>query len=148
MTIDILPTVARLAGAPLPELPIDGRDIWPLVSAQPGARSPHEGYYFFWDRDLQAVRSGRWKLHLAHTYRTLDGRPGGMGGKPVPYAQARTSLALFDLAEDPGETTNVAGRHPEVVQRLETLAERAREDLGDSATKQAGKGVRPPGQVN
>jgi arylsulfatase A-like enzyme len=148
MTIDILPTVARLAGARLPDLPIDGRDIWPLASAQPGARSPHEAYYFFWDRHLQAVRSGRWKLHLPHAYRTLGGRPGGSGGKPAPYTQAQTPLALFDLAEDPGETNDVAGRHPDVVQRLKALAERAREDLGDSDTKQTGKGVRPPGRAD
>jgi arylsulfatase A-like enzyme len=148
MTIDILPTVAGLAGARLPDLPIDGRDIWPLASARPGARSPHEAYYFFWDRHLQAVRSGRWKLHLPHAYRTLGGRPGGSGGKPAPYAQARTPLALFDLAEDPGEADDVAGRHPDVVRRLEDLAERAREDLGDSATNQTGKGVRPPGQAD
>ena len=51
-TIDIFPTVARLTGAKLPEHPIDGKDIWPLVSAQPGAKSPHEAYFFYWGREL------------------------------------------------------------------------------------------------
>ncbi len=147
MTIDILPTLARFAGAPLPRLPIDGKDIRPLLSGQPGARSPHEALYFYWDRHLQAVRSGPWKLHFPHAFRTLAGRPGGRDGKPASYEEARTGLALFDLEKDPGETTDVAAGHPDVVERLKKLADRAREELGDSATKQVGKGVRPPGRL-
>jgi arylsulfatase A len=147
MTIDILPTLAKLAGAPLPQHKIDGLDIWPLISAQPGAKSPHEALYFYWQRALQAVRSGKWKLHIAHDYRSLDGKPGGAGGKPVPYVQKKTGLALYDLEKDPGETTNVADRHPEIVEHLQRLAEKARADLGDSATKQGGKGVRPAGSL-
>jgi arylsulfatase A-like enzyme len=145
MTIDILPTVARLAGAALPPQPIDGLDIWPLIVGQPGARNPHEAYYFYWGQELQAVRSGRWKLHFAHPYPTLGGRPGGTGGNPVPYRQTRTELALFDLDTDVGEKVNVADKHPEVVAALERLAEKAREELGDSATNRNGKGVRPAG---
>jgi arylsulfatase A-like enzyme len=147
MTIDILPTLAKLADAPLPERKIDGLDIWPLISAQPGAKSPHDALYFYWDRELQAVRSGKWKLHFPHTYRTLAGKPSGSGGKPAPYGQAKTGLALFNLEDDIGETTDVADKHPEVVQRLKALAEKAREDLGDSATNRPGKGVRQPGHI-
>jgi arylsulfatase A-like enzyme len=147
MTIDILPTLARLAGADPPRLPIDGKDIWPLVSGRPGTVSPHEALYFYWDRHLQALRSGKWKLHFPHTYRTLAGKPGGSDGKPARYEEARTGLALFDLEKDPGETTDVADKHPDVVERLKKLADRAREELGDSATKQEGKGVRPPGRL-
>jgi arylsulfatase A len=147
MTIDIMPTVARLAGANLPEHRIDGLDIWPLVSAQPGARSPHQAYFFYWGRDLQAVRSGRWKLHFPHSYPTLAGKPGGSGGKMVLYRQAQTPLALYDLEKDPGETANLADEHPDVVERLKTLANQARSDLGDSASKQPGTGVRPPGRI-
>ena len=54
---------------------------------------------------------------------------------------------MFDLDNDVGETTNVAEQHPDVVKRLEELAERCREDLGDSATKREGKNVRPPGML-
>lgn len=142
MTIDLLPTAAKLAGAPLPEHTIDGVDIWPLISAQPGARSPHEAFYFYWNRELQALRSGTWKLHFPHTYPSLAGKPGGSGGKPAPYYQGGTDLALYDLENDVGETTNVAEQHPQMVERLKRLAEKAREELGDSATKQSGKGVR------
>jgi arylsulfatase A-like enzyme len=146
MTIDVLPTVARLAGAELPKHKIDGLDIWPLISGKPGAKSPHEGYYFYWGRALQAVRSGKWKLHFPHAYTTLAGKAGGEDGKPAPYSQGETALALYDLESDPGEKINVADKHPELVKRLQALAEQAREDLGDSVTKQAGKGVRPEGQ--
>jgi arylsulfatase A-like enzyme/cyclophilin family peptidyl-prolyl cis-trans isomerase len=143
MTIDLLPTLAKLAGAALPEHKIDGLDIWPLLAGKPGAKNPHEAYFFYWDRHLQAIRSGRWKLHFPHPYRTLAGKPGGTGGKPAEYGEAKTPRALFDLEQDPGETTDVADRRPDVVARLEKLADAAREDLGDSATKRPGKGVRP-----
>lgn len=147
MTIDVLPTLAGLAGAKLPARKIDGKDIWPLIEGKKEARSPHEAYYFYWNRELQAVRSGKWKLHFPHEYRTLAGKPGGRDGKPARYVQQTTPLALFDLETDPGEKTNLADRHPEVVARMKKLADGAREELGDSATKQKGKGVREPGTI-
>jgi arylsulfatase A len=145
MTIDLLPTIAKLAGAELPKHPIDGKDIGPLLMGDAKAKSPHEALYFYWGRELQAVRSGKWKLHFPHAYRTLAGKPGGAGGTPSKYQQAETELALYDLESDIGEKTNVAEKHPDVVARLKALAEKSREDLGDSATKQQGKGVRPAG---
>jgi arylsulfatase A-like enzyme len=145
-TIDILPTLAKLAGAELPKHKIDGLDIWPLLAGAEGARSPHEAYYFYWERHLQAVRSGQWKLHFPHDYRTLDGKAGGTGGKPAPYAQGKTELALYELDNDSGETRNVVAQNPDVVRRLQALADKARADLGDSATKREGKGVRPAGK--
>jgi arylsulfatase A len=147
MTIDILPTVAGLVGAKLPDHKIDGLDIWPLISGQPGAKSPHEALFFYWGQHLQGLRSGKWKLHFEHTYATLAGKPGGTGGMPVPYSTAKTGLALYDLEADKGETTSIADQNPEAVKRLEALAEAARDDLGDSATKQKGKGVREPGRL-
>ena len=147
MTIDLLPTLAKLIGANLTDdRTIDGLNIWPLISGQPGAKSPHSAFYFYWDRELQAVRSGRWKLHFPHAYRSLEGE-GGRGGVPTKYVQRKIELSLFDLGTDPGETKNVAAEHPEIVARLQALAQQAREDLGDSATKQTGKNVRPAGQL-
>jgi arylsulfatase A len=145
MTIDLLPTIARLADAAAPPLPIDGKDIWPLIAGEPGAKSPHEGYAFYWGKHLEAVRAGRWKLHFPHDYRTLAGKPGGKDGKPVAYATGRIGLSLFDLETDAAETTDVKDRHPDVVARLQGLAERFREDLGDA--QRPGKGVRPPGRL-
>ncbi len=147
MTIDLLPTFAGLSGAALPEHKIDGLDIWPLISGQPGAKCPHQAYYFYWERHLQAVRSGPWKLHFPHNYRTLAGKAGGKDGAPAPYAQTTTAQVLYNLETDPSETTDVSARHPEVVSKLIELANKARAELGDSATKQQGSGVRPAGLV-
>ncbi len=144
MTIDVLPTLARLAGGRLPAHPIDGLDIRPLLAGERKAKSPHDALYFYWDDHLQAVRSGDWKLHLPHDYPTPD--PVG-GGKPGKLVRIKTPLALFNIANDPTETKDHAAQHPEIVARLEALAARARADLGDSATKQKGGGVREPGRL-
>ena len=94
-------------------------------------RSPHEALYFYWDRELQAVRSGKWKLHFPHTYRTMTEKKGG-GGQPGEYRQAQIELSLYDLETDPGETKNVASEHADVVERMTRLADDARRDMGDS----------------
>ncbi len=146
MTIDLLPTLAKLAGAPVStERIIDGRDMWPLMAGQPNARAPHDALYFYWGSELHAVRSGRWKLHLPHPYQSLDGA--GNDGSPGRYVRKEIPLSLFDLEKDAGETTNVADRNPAVVKRLLEHAERARDDLGDSLTKRAGRNVRPAGRM-
>jgi arylsulfatase A len=145
MTIDILPTIAKFAGAEPPKLPIDGKDIGPLLVGEKGAKSPQEAYFFYWGPELQAVRAGKWKLHFPHDYRTL--KQAGKDGKPGPYANAKIGLSLFDLESDIGETKDVSGDQPEVVARLKALADRARLDLGDSASKMVGTGVRPAGMV-
>ena len=147
MTIDVLPTVAKLVGVELSsERTIDGLDIWPLMAGQPGARSPHDALYFYWGGELQAMRSGKWKLHFPHRYRSLRDKPGS-DGTPGPYVQLEIGLALFDMEADIGETTNLADRHPDVVKRLTALANRMREELGDSATKTKGKNAREPGRL-
>jgi arylsulfatase A len=147
MTIDILPTVAHLIGAKLPNHKIDGKNIWPLIQGEPGARSPHEAYYFYWGNQLQAVRMGNWKLHFPHPYRTLSGRKGGTGGIPVKYDETEIGLALFNLETDMGETQDVKNEHPEIVARIQVLADKMRADLGDSATKTEGSGIRPAGRL-
>jgi arylsulfatase A-like enzyme len=146
-TIDIFPTVAALTGARLPDHPIDGEDIYPLMSDAPGAKTPHEAYYYYWGNHLQAIRSGDWKLHFPHEYRSLTGTP-GRDGKPGGYSTQKTELALYNLKTDVGETTDVKGEHPEVVARLQRLAEAAREELGDSAQQRQGKGFRPPARID
>jgi arylsulfatase A-like enzyme len=95
-TIDLLPTFARLAGAKVPaDRVIDGKDIWPLMADAPGAKSPHEAYFYYRGTNLEAVRSGRWKLR-----------------------RAKKSTALYDLGADIGEKNNVADENPGIVQRL------------------------------
>lgn len=134
MTIDLLPTIARFTGAKLPEHKIDGKDISSLLLDEPGAKSPQEAYFFYWNKELQGVRSGSWKLYFPHTYRTLVSE-GGKDGKPAPYKEAKTGLELYNLETDLGETTNVAARHPDVVARMQALAESIRKELGDVPQK-------------
>ena len=147
MTIDVLPTVAGLVGAPLPPREIDGRDIWPVHSE--GAPSPHEALYFWYHGgDLEAVRSGRWKLHFPHGYRTMRGREAGAGGQPGKYDySARTGLELYDLQEDPSEERDVAGEHPGEVRRITELAEAMAARLGNRLTEVEGSDVREPGRL-
>lgn len=151
MTIDLLPTLAGLVDAKLPAHKIDGLDVWPLLAGSPGASNPHDAYlYYFEQNQLQAVVSGdgRWKLQLPHTYRSLSGRPGGHGGTPVKYDSLKiASPELYDLANDVGETTDLAEKHPEVVQRLLDVVADARAELGDSLTQRTGQGIRPVGRI-
>lgn len=146
MTIDLLPTIADRVGAKLPEHKIDGLDVWPLIAGEPGARNPHQAYFYWYERNqLQAVVTGdgRWKLQLPHTYRTLAGRAGGTGGIPVKYEQRKIEKPeLYDLEHDQSEATDVASAHPQVVEKLLALADQARSELGDSLTGQTGSGVR------
>ena len=90
---------------------------------------------------------GDWKLIFPHTYRTLDGKPGGDGGTPVGYASAKTGLELYHLGDDVEEKHNVADEHPEVVKQLQAFAEKARAELGDSLQKRKGSGIREPGRL-
>jgi arylsulfatase A-like enzyme len=149
MSIDLLPTIARLIGAELPDLRIDGRDITDLLTGAPDARSPHEALFFYYGRnDLEALRSGRWKLHFPHGYRTMVGREPGSGGRPAPYdTSARIGLELYDLVSDPGETRDVAAENVDVVQHLQRLADAMRADLGDDLTGTPPTHAREPGRM-
>ena len=82
MTIDLLPTIAKFAGADLPKLPIDGKDIGPLLTGVKNAKSPQDAYFFYWGPALQAMRSGKWKLHFPHAYQSL--KEGGQGRQAGP----------------------------------------------------------------
>ncbi|MDX2248116.1 MAG: sulfatase [Bacteroidia bacterium] len=149
MTIDILPTLAGLTGAELPQHPIDGKDIWPIISGDEHAQNPHEAYFFYYNQnELHAVLSGdgRWKLYLPHKYRSLNGREGSDDGLPIPYEMNEMGLELYDLDNDISETKNVAADHPEIVTQMQQHAEAARAELGDKLTSRTGTGVRPVGE--
>lgn len=136
ITMDLLPTFAGLAGAKLPtDRTIDGKNIWALMSGRAGDKSPHEAFYYYQIDQLQAVRGGKWKLHLPLRPKKRH------WGDPIPEAP----LALYDLENDIGEKNNVAQEHPDVVKRLLALAEKARTDLGD--VDRQGTGQRPAGRV-
>ncbi|MBI1345205.1 sulfatase-like hydrolase/transferase [bacterium] len=144
-TIDILPTIAHLAQADLPSAKIDGKNIWPVLSDPEKEKSPHEVFWFYWGAELQAIRSGDWKLHFPHSYRSLISP--GKDGLPGPYQQLQTELALYNLHEDVGELQNRVADEPDIVRHLTELAGQARQELGDSLTKVRGNEIRPAGQL-
>lgn len=132
-SMDFLPTLATLAGTQPPsDRVIDGRDLTPLLRGDPGARSPHEAFFYHHMNRLEGVRRGRWKLLLERDDqgRLLPNRP-----------------ALYDLETDLGETTDVAGAHPEIVAELGARMQAFREDVGDEATGTRGARCRPIGRV-
>lgn len=128
-TLDVLPTFATLAGAPLPANPIDGKNVWDLVTGRPGAANPHEYYSFTNGPNFEGVITGdgRWKLHVPHNYRVLV-EPGN-DGKAGKYRQEKIGLSLYDMEKDPLETTNVLDKHPDIAARLQALAERHRQQF-------------------
>ncbi|MFN0018004.1 MAG: sulfatase [Pirellulaceae bacterium] len=146
-TMDVLPTFAKLAGSSAPQdRIIDGHDIWPLLSGEKEVKSPTDRFYYYWNYGLDGVRAGKWKLVFPHSFPSLTG-PAGKDGQPGGITQATTELALFDLESDVGETKNVAAKQPDIVARLQKLADEAREDLGDAHQKKMGKNRRPAGTL-
>ena len=136
MTIDLLPTIAKLIDADLPKHRIDGKDISALLTGD--AKSPHEAYYFYYGNQLQAVRQGKWKLHFPHGYRTMAGKPGGTGGIPTNYSQAKIGLSLCDLHSDISESKNVKDKFPKITNRLKSLGEKFNKEL-QKTKRPAGK---------
>lgn len=134
-TMDLLPTFARMAGGQLPPRKIDGHDIRPLLLGEAEAKSPYEAFYYYHEDQLQAVRSGPWKLFL----------PIQSARHPHFNKNLPPQLLLFNLVDDISCQHNVAAAHPEVVQRLLQYASQARSDLGDRG--QAGSGGRPRGEL-
>lgn len=136
-TMDLLPTFASLVGAKPPPHKIDGHDIAPILINAGNIASPwdDDGFFFYRMDQLQAVRAGDWKLYLP-----LDGRFKTLSSRQEPF-----SLELFDVRHDVSEEREVSAQHPEVVQRLMRLADKARADLGDF--KRAGSGQREAGMV-
>lgn len=140
-TLDILPTLARITGTEVPgDRIIDGEDIWPLLTQAVDESYRHKPFYYYRAAGLYAVRSGRWKLVVPHTYPSIEGATLATSTDPGRYAEKNTELALYDLVNDVGETTDLAGAHPEVVERLQGLLDEARRDLGDSLTETQGNG--------
>lgn len=125
-SIDFLPTFCQLAGAPLPEKTIDGKDF-SLVLTGEQERGPAETFFYYWKHELCAVRKGDWKL-----WQRRDNEP---------------TDELYNLRDDIGETDNRIDAQPNVVAELRALINACRAELGDSAKDVAGSGVRPIGRV-
>jgi arylsulfatase A-like enzyme len=136
--MDLLPTLARIAGAALPTRPIDSHDVRPLLSGEQGAKSPWDSVGLgFYDREqLQAVRSGPWKLYLP-----LEKKFSKLGRHTAP-----ARLELYNVCHDLHEDNEVSAQQPDVVKRLLSLAENLRAEIGD--VDRVGKGQRPAGHVD
>ena len=128
-TIDMMPTLAHLAGAKLPNYPIDGKDVWDLISGKPGATNPHTYYAFSSGRLLEAVMTsdGKWKLHVPHPYQTLV--TAGHDGAPGEYRKTEIGLTLFDMEHDPYEKNNVLENHTDIARKLLAYAEEQRREF-------------------
>ena len=136
-TMDLLPTFARLAGGSAPtDRKIDGHDITPLIYGASGAKTPHNAYYYYHQDQLQAVRSGPWKMFVP-----IDspvGHPHFKNGQ-------KTGPLLFNVVDDISCEKNVAAAHPEIIAQLSKVADQARADLGDKG--KPGPGQRKPGKI-
>jgi len=112
--MDVFPTVASLCGGKLPDKPLDGIDIWPLLSGRKQSIERDPLLYFDgWD--LQCARWGNWKLHVArhNTGAYVPAPPGGIQNFVLPHPE------LYDLAVDPDESYDVAPTHPEIVSKMQ-----------------------------
>lgn len=128
-SMDMLPTLAVIAGATVPsDRIIDGHDIAPLVFGNNDASTPYEAFFYYKQNSLEAVRSGRWKLHVRKADEEIQ--------------------ELYDLDADVGETANLFDQHPEVVSELMSMIDACRQDIGDEATGTVGENVRPIGRVD
>ncbi|MEM7391992.1 MAG: sulfatase-like hydrolase/transferase, partial [Verrucomicrobiota bacterium] len=132
-TLDVLPTFAALAGAEAPsDRVIDGEDIRHLLHGEFDKADPDKAFYYYLRVHLQAVRQGKWKLHLPREKEPIGAAPFSVNRHIAPADRVGFAQPfLVDLEADLGETTDVSEGHPEVVNRLLALAESMREDLGD-----------------
>ena len=153
-TIDILPTIAAITGADLPVRTIDGVSIQAILEGDTRA-TPRGEYYYYYGGELIAVRKGKMKLVFPHSYRSyagiepgLDGYPGIYKGILGKYAVGKSKLELYDLDNDISESQDVSRMYPDVVERLQILGQKAREELGDRLTGTIGTGVRPIGRLD
>jgi arylsulfatase len=129
-TVDILPTVAKLTRAPLPKAPLDGIDIWPLLSGQRQSIE-REALLYFDDWNLQCARLGKWKLHFAR-YNTIAYNPAPAGGRVnLPLRQPE----LYDVEADPMESYDAAPENPQVVREIQGRVERLLTGFPEEVTK-------------
>ncbi len=136
--IDMLPTLASIAGTAHPgDLPIDGLDVSDALLGRGLGHSPRTDLFYYQQRQLQAVRSGPWKLFLP--LKEPASRHPHFGPEDLDRPM------LFNVITDPGSRADLAAARPDVVEDLTALADMARSELGDHDAR--GRGQRPPGEV-
>ncbi len=145
-TLDILPTLASLTGAPLPLKEIDGVDISPLMRGETETSPRKYFLYYYGINNLEAIRDHRFKLIFPHKHAVY--LEPGYNGFPGKVGQDETGLSLYDLRRDPGERIDVKDMYPGIVEKLTAIAQKAREDLGDDLTGYEGQNRREAGRSN
>ena len=144
--IDLFPTVAEITNSPLPKRRIDGVSLLHLIKGEKNVRPRTEFVYYFGKNNLEAVTDGDYKLIFPHRYRDYEAYPPSNDGQPGKLDSPMLEKPeLFDLRRDAGERYNLYEEYPEIVRRLEAIAEKYREDLGDDLTTREGKNRRQPG---
>ncbi len=147
-TVDILPTIAKLTGATLPSAPLDGIDIWSLITCQKTSIA-REALLYFDGWNVQCARLDRWKLHFAR-YNSMAYSPAPAGGRiNLPLRTPE----LYDLKNDPEEAYDVAAENPKVVADIQARVDRlvagfpeeVRKAYADTREKQTA--VTPTGAV-
>jgi len=144
-TLDILPTVLEMAGIDGPDN-MDGRSLAGPLSGI-GSFDAERPLFFYRSGQLRAMRKGDWKLHVPHRYISLEpdsGAARGRGGHPGSSVRLQIDLSLFNLADDIGETTDVKGDHPDVLDELLGHIEDARARIGDELRDRVGSEATPP----
>jgi len=137
-SIDLLPTLAKLSGGKLSDRKIDGKDIWPLMSGQSGAKSPHENYVLM--HGPGTVRSGKWKFY--------PWREGKGGRRDAPKGKPSDSpVQLYDTVSDIGETKNLAAGYPDVIKRLQDAYNNHVEDIKNNKRSTVTM-IRPKGALS
>lgn len=119
-SMDLHATILQLTGANPPQKELDGKNIWPLLTQQ--GSSPHQYFYYFGGRNLDAIRDDQWKLRVSVPTDNWGDREDNAGNE--------VTTALFDLKNDPFERFNVAEDHPEVVNRLQEEMQRFASEVG------------------
>ena len=114
-TIDFLPTIAHITNAELSNKPIDGNNIWPILSGDEKATSAYdkEGFYYYLNTTIEAVRKGDWKLRIT-----------------------KDCVALYNLKEDISESNNVAAANPKIVKKLQKMIDKFDKEIEQNKRNQ------------
>lgn len=138
--MDVFPTLSAAIGAELPKDRVyDGENLLPILDGRPLGRSEMQPFFYYNCENLQAIRSGPWKLHLPRSKEQLP-----FWDKNKAFAELEKPV-LYNLKADRSESLNVAAENPAIVNKLTQLADATRKDLGEFM--QRGEHQRPTGSL-
>lgn len=144
-SMDLFATLAKLGGANIPtDRVIDGNDFSNILLEENSKSIVREDFFYYNMNNLEAIRSGKWKLHVGKTV-ALALTTGGLSSSG-PYELMEVA-ELYDLESDIGESNNVYEDHPDIVELLEQKLELCRKDIGDESKSIEGVNIRPIGEI-